>query len=73
MSKAHRGLPLSGIERRVNRLISSVPAKVERAFGTFKRNYHLCRARYIGQDKVELEFHLVAMAFNLKKCWAMVK
>ncbi|KAF0235150.1 MAG: putative transposase IS4 family [Desulfovibrionaceae bacterium] len=74
MSKAPRGLPLmSRVERGVNRLISSVRAKVERAFGTFKRNYHLCRARYLGQDKVELEFHLVAMAFNLKKCWAMVK
>lgn len=73
MSKAQRGVPLSGIERRVNRLISSVRAKVERAFGTFKRNYRLSRARYLGQDKVELEFHLVAMAFNLKKCWAMAK
>ncbi|WP_051271542.1 transposase [Fundidesulfovibrio putealis] len=74
MSKAHLGLPLSRVERRVNLLISSVRAKVERAFGTFKRNYyHLFRARYLGQDKVALELHLVAMAFNLKKCWAMVK
>ncbi|KAF0235147.1 MAG: putative transposase IS4 family [Desulfovibrionaceae bacterium] len=73
MCRAHRGLPLSRVERRVNRLISSVRAKVERAFGTFKRTYHLCRARYLGQDKVELEFHLLAMAFNLKKCWGMVK
>jgi len=37
MSKAHRGLPLSRVERRVNLLISSVRTKVERAFGTFKR------------------------------------
>jgi len=73
MAKAHRGLPLSGVEQRVNRLISSVRVKVERAFGTFKRNYQLCRARYLSLDKVRLEFHLVAIAFNLKKCWAMVK
>jgi len=65
---------LSGVERRVKQaVISSVRAKVEHAFGTFKRNYHLCRARYLVQHKVELEFDMVAMAFNLNKCWAMVK
>lgn len=73
MSKAQRNRPLSGVERKINRLISSVRSKVERVFGTFKRNYHLCRARYLGRDKVELEFHLVAMAFNLKKCWLMTQ
>jgi len=40
---------------------------VERVFGTLKRGYGFCRTRYLGVPKVELEFLLNAMAFNLKK------
>jgi len=40
---------------------------VERVFGTLKRGYGFCRTRYLGTAKVELEFLLNAMAFNLKK------
>ncbi len=45
----------------------SVRQIVERAFGTLKRGYGFCRSRYVGQAKVEGEFHIIAMAFNLKK------
>jgi IS5 family transposase len=67
MDKATRSGPLTEFERTRNRLISSVRQLVERAFGTLKRNYGFARSRYVGQDKVEGEFHLLAMAFNIKK------
>ena len=62
----HRN-PQAPSEKNANRQISSVRAKVERAFGTLKRGYGFHRARYLGRAKVELEFLLNAMAFNLKK------
>jgi len=40
---------------------------VERGFGTLKRVYGLFRASYLGVGKVENEFLLAALAFNLKK------
>ena len=67
MHKAARNRELTLAETTANRLISSVRAKVERAFGTLKRGYGFFRARYLGLAKVELEFLLNAMAFNLKK------
>ena len=67
MHKSARNRELTLAQRATNRLISSVRAKVERAFGTLKRGYGFFRARYLGLAKVELEFLLNAMAFNLKK------
>lgn len=67
MHKAARNRALSADQKAANRLISSVRSKVERAFGTLKRGYGFFRARYLGMAKVELEFLLNAMAFNLKK------
>ena len=67
MHKAARNRGLTPSETIANRQISSVRAKVERAFGTLKRGYGFHRARYLGRVKVELEFLLNAMAFNLNK------
>ena len=67
MHKAARNRELTPSEKNANRQISSVRAKVERAFGTLKRGYGFHRARHLGRAKVELEFLLNAMAFNLKK------
>ena len=67
MHKAARNRELTLAEKATNRLVSSVRAKVERVFGTLKRGYGFFRARYLGVAKVELEFLLNAMAFNLKK------
>ena len=67
MHKAVRNRELTLAERATNRQVSSVRSKVERAFGTLKRGYGFFRARYLGLAKVELEFLLNAMAFNLKK------
>ena len=67
MHKAARNRELTLAEKAANRLISNVRSKVERVFGTLKRGYGFCRTRYLGTAKVELEFLLNAMAFNLKK------
>lgn len=67
MYKAARNQKLTPSERAANRQVSSVRAKVERAFGTLKRGYGFFRARDLGRAKVELEFLPNAMAFNLKK------
>lgn len=67
MDKTPRGGRLTEFEKARNRSISSVRQIVERAFGTLKRGYDFFRSRYVGRDKVEGEFHILAMAFNLKK------
>jgi IS5 family transposase len=67
MHKAARNRALTDMERLDNRLVSKVRAIVERSFGTLKRLYGFARSRYVGRAKVELEFNLNAMAFNLKK------
>ena len=67
MHKAARNRELTLAERAANRLVSRVRSKVERAFGTLKRGHGFFRARYLGLAKVELEFLLNAMAFNMKK------
>ena len=72
MYKAGRGRKLSPDEKLMNRVISRLRGKVERAFGTLKRDYGFHKARYLGCAKVRLEFLLNAMAFNLKKAALMV-
>jgi IS5 family transposase len=67
MYKASRNRPLSNAQRLVNKAISRVRGKVERAFGTLKKDHRMARARYLGTAKVGLQLLLDAMAFNLKK------
>lgn len=67
MSKATRNHPLSYRKQKRNRLISAIRGTVERTFGTLKQVYGLRRASYIGKAKVELEFLLAAIAYNIKK------
>ena len=57
----------------MNRVISGLRGKVERGFGTLKKDNGFNRTRYIGCAKVKLEFLLNAMAFNLKKAALMVE
>jgi IS5 family transposase len=67
MYKAARNRPLSEAQRLVNKAISRIRGKVERAFGTLKQDHRMARARYLGTAKVGLQLLLDAMAFNLKK------
>lgn len=72
MEKACKGRVLSDDQKSANRQISSVRSGIERVFGTLKRTYGFARARYISLAKVEQEFLLNAMAFNLKKSLPLV-
>lgn len=67
MGKATRNHRLSFWESVRNRCISSVRGGVERVFGTLKRRYRFDRSTYVGQAKVEQEFFLIAMAYNLTR------
>lgn len=73
MDRRTRGGRLTELEKARNRAISGIRQVVERAFGTLKRGYGFFRSRYIGQAKVEGEFHILAMAFNLKKAVHLVR
>ena len=73
MYRAARGHPLSEPQRLVNRAISRIRGKVERAFGTLKKDHRMARARYLGAAKVGLQLLLDAMAFNLKKAARMAE
>ena len=73
MYKAARNHPLSEPQRMVNRAISRFRGKVERAFGTLKKDHRMARARYLGTAKVGLQLLLDAMAFNLKKAARMAE
>lgn len=65
MRKAARKKPLAHWEKVRNRLISPIRSGIERIFGTLKRSFHFDRSRYVGLEKVEQEFYLVAFAYNL--------
>lgn len=67
MYKAVRNHPLSETQKAINKQLSAIRGRVERVFGTLKRNYGFTRTRYLGLAKVELELTLKAIAFNLKK------
>ena len=72
MFRAARGRELTEAEKLMKRVISGIRGKVERAFGTLKKDYGLHRTRYLGCAKVKLEFLLGATAFNLKKAALMM-
>ena len=72
MARAARNRPLCEAEKTRNKLISKLRYIAEQGFGTLKRRYGFGRARYVGRMKTELEFHLNAMAFNIKKAAAML-
>jgi IS5 family transposase len=72
MERAARNRPLSEDSKGRNRLISRIRYTVEQGFGTLKRRYRFTRARYVGLIKTEMEFHLNAMAFNIRKAVLMV-
>jgi IS5 family transposase len=72
MQRGYRGVPLTEEWKGRNRLISRLRYIVEQGFGTLKRRYSFDRARYVGRLKTEMEFHLNAMAFNIKKAVNML-
>jgi IS5 family transposase len=52
-----------------NAAVRRVRARIEKVFGTAKRSYGLHRMRWLGLAKAGLQVHLVAMAYNLRRCF----
>jgi len=65
LARGRRGRPLSGRQRRRNRVLSRIRRKVERVFGIF--SLHLCRkeARYVGLIANEIHLFLTCFTYNL--------
>lgn len=57
--KGSAGKPVHALLKQFNKQIGSIRFKVEQAFGTMKRRFHLGRARYFGTAKVQAQM-----------CWA---
>lgn len=72
MIKNKKHQRITELDKKINKLISKVRYKVERTIGTLKRDYGFSRSRYLGRMKLEMEFKLKAMAFNIKKAVLMV-
>jgi IS5 family transposase len=65
--KAAWNRPLTEAQKRCNRTLSKLRSPVERLFGTLKRSYRYCRARYLGLKKNQLQLTIMCMAYNLRK------
>ncbi len=65
--KAAWNSPLSEAQKRSNCILSKLRSPVERLFGTLKRSYRYCRARYLGLRKNRLQLTMMCMAYNLRK------
>ena len=67
MKKATKNKKLSTKEKLRNKLIGAKRFVVERTFGTMKRSYGMDRALYLGTEKVNSQFVLRAIAYNLTR------
>jgi len=67
MQKAARGRKLTEYQKTINKGISKVRYVIEQVFGILKKHYNFYRCRYGGLEKINMEFKLVSMAYNLKK------
>lgn len=67
LMKGHAKRPLSSVQRKCNKILSKLRSPVERIFGTLKRSYRYCRAKYLGLRKNTLQLTLMCMAYNLRR------
>lgn len=67
MLKATKSKKLTTEENEHNREISKFRYVVEQTFGLLKLHFGYTRCRYISQRKVELEYMLKSLSFNIKK------
>jgi len=67
MHKAVRNHPLNPRQKRINKIISKSRFIIEQGFGTLKRLFKFFRASYISKEKVETQFWLKSICFNLLK------
>ena len=71
--KGSAGKPVHALLKQFNKQIGSIRFKVEQAFGTMKRRFHLGRARYFGTAKVQAQMCWAALGMNLLKAHRKLK
>jgi len=71
MSRAWRGHPLSGSQKKQSKCFSQVHRAVERVIGTLKCRYGLKRCRYVRLRRNHNHLWLKGMCYNLKKMLAL--
>jgi IS5 family transposase len=59
--------------QRHNAGVQRVRARIEKVFGTCKRSYGLRRMRWLGLAKAGLQVRLTAIAYNLRRCWRLLR
>ena len=67
MARAYKSKPLTEAEIIRNKFISKTRYKVERCFGSLKRQWGISRARYFGVRKTLMQFTWAAIGYNLLK------
>ena len=67
MLKATKSKKLTDEEKQFNKDISKYRYVVEQTFGLLKLHFGFTKLRYIGKRKVELEYLLKSLSFNIKK------
>jgi IS5 family transposase len=67
MSRAWRGHPLSGHQKKRNKCLARVRQAVERIIGTLKCRYGLARCRYLGLKRNHNHLWLKGICYNLRK------
>lgn len=65
LSKARRNRPLSSKQKRRNRKLSRVRAKVEKVFGIFSLHLQREKARYVGLFANEIHLFLTCFTYNM--------
>ncbi len=71
--KGSAGKPVHPLLKAFNQKIGGIRFKVEQAFGTMKRRFHLARARYFGTAKVQAQMCWAALGMNLLKAHRKLK
>lgn len=73
MHKSWGGGPaLSARQKRLNKAIAPIRARVETVFAIFKRHMGYRRGRYVGLVKNSVQFLLVALAYNMRRASVLV-
>lgn len=67
MLKKKKNQVLSEFEKAFNKGISKIRYRVEQTFGVLKQHYNFTRVRYVGLEKVKMEYRIKSMALNIKK------
>jgi len=71
--KGSRGHPVHPLQTAMNKAIATLRYKVEQAFGTMKRRFHLHRALYFGVAKTQAQMVWAALGMNLLKAHRKLK